>query len=635
MAAEFDILAKWLDAISTGSSRRSVSSFQGNGVTTSFNFNFSGGYISPADVKAYVYDDVAKTSTAIASPVLTGPNTIQVTPALSNTKWLVVYRNTSVDAPLVDFSAGAPMTEDNLDHMAEQSTFSAAELVDRFDATSDKATTALSQSTTALTNANTALSQSSAAVTSANAAVSTANAASTTANAANTKADQALGFTLTGAPTNGNNTFTGVNTFTQPVTVADATNSPHAVNLGQLNTASVTRFNTRAGAVTLTSLDVTGALGFTPYDASNPAGYTTAAANAASATKLQTPRAINGVNFDGTSAISITQVAGSNIWTAATLTNNNQLSNGAGYQLASGYTASDVYSKLQTVWSPSTFPQSVSGARWNCLPVVDVNGVMELGRTLDFHVTNADATDYSYRLVSSAADIRFITPTVAAGLVFDSSGNVLIGEATSTSSASNRGLLAINGASQAITAYDIAGVNVGMTGPLTGTAMDVWGAATIPVRIMHAPNAERIRFETTGHVSAGVDNAQTFGSASKRWSQFFAGTGTINTSDAREKTAVAELNFAEIAAASQLSREVGTYQFLTAVAAKGAGARHHVGMTVQRAIEVMESHGLDPFAYGFICYDTWDGGDRYGFRTDELALFLAAGLEARLTAAGL
>jgi hypothetical protein len=26
---------------------------------------------------------------------------------------------------------------------------------------------------------------------------------------------------------------------------------------------------------------------------------------------------------------------------------------------------------------------------------------------------------------------------------------------------------------------------------------------------------------------------------------------------------------------------------------------------VQRAIEVMESHGLDPMRYGFICYDQW------------------------------
>jgi predicted heme/steroid binding protein len=35
----------------------------------------------------------------------------------------------------------------------------------------------------------------------------------------------------------------------------------------------VTSFNTRTGSVILSSLDVTGALGYTPYNASNPAGY--------------------------------------------------------------------------------------------------------------------------------------------------------------------------------------------------------------------------------------------------------------------------------------------------------------------------------------------------------------------------
>ena len=37
--------------------------------------------------------------------------------------------------------------------------------------------------------------------------------------------------------------------------------------------SGVTAFNTRTGAITLTSGDVTGALGFTPYNATNPSGY--------------------------------------------------------------------------------------------------------------------------------------------------------------------------------------------------------------------------------------------------------------------------------------------------------------------------------------------------------------------------
>jgi len=163
-----------------------------------------------------------------------------------------------------------------------------------------------------------------------------------------------------------------------------------------------------------------------------------------------------------------------------------------------------------------------------------------------------------------------------------------------------------------------------------------------------------------------VDNAYSLGNASLRPSIIWAASGTISTSDAREKTAVLPLSPAELAASADLSRAIGTYQWLASIAEKGAeNARHHVGMTVQRAIEIMAAHGLDPFRYGFICYDSWDelpeiveewpeeidedgnvtreagrgvvqeyrpAGDRYSLRPDQLCLFLARGFDARLKA---
>lgn len=188
-----------------------------------------------------------------------------------------------------------------------------------------------------------------------------------------------------------------------------------------------------------------------------------------------------------------------------------------------------------------------------------------------------------------------------------------------------------------------------------------------------ATHLERLQIEYGGIVRPGGNNTQSLGSASYRWSTVYAGTGTINTSDAREKTRVRPLTLSEIAAAKQLASEIGAFQFLSAVADKGDLAREHIGMTVQRAIEIMESHGLDPFNYGFICYDAWEkqtlehpdsyeqiqmpetetepartgngalikaawtetlleAGDRYSFRSDELLLFVARGFEARLAA---
>jgi len=181
-----------------------------------------------------------------------------------------------------------------------------------------------------------------------------------------------------------------------------------------------------------------------------------------------------------------------------------------------------------------------------------------------------------------------------------------------------------------------------------------------------------IQFElaVTG-IRPGGDNQFALGESGRRWTVVYAATGAINTSDAREKTDVSPLTATELAVAADLARAPGTYQWLSAVQAKGADARLHAGLTVQRAIEIMQSHGLDPFRYGFICYDQWDelpeivtswpaqdavlddagnvitpaveagseitqqyrpAGDRYSFRHDELLLFIARGFAARLDA---
>lgn len=153
---------------------------------------------------------------------------------------------------------------------------------------------------------------------------------------------------------------------------------------------------------------------------------------------------------------------------------------------------------------------------------------------------------------------------------------------------------------------------------------------------------ERMRIDSNGHTIPGTsDNTENLGSSSNRWATVYAGTGTINTSDAREKTVVSSMTVDELNAAKQLAQEIGTYKFLTMVQLKGDDARKHIGMTVQKAIEIMQANNLNPFAYGFICYDTWDekiedgvvvrsAGDRYSFRPDELLMFISRGFEARL-----
>lgn len=196
--------------------------------------------------------------------------------------------------------------------------------------------------------------------------------------------------------------------------------------------------------------------------------------------------------------------------------------------------------------------------------------------------------------------------------------------------------------------------------------------------------ATRFAIEGSGAIRPGVDNGQNIGTGSYRWSVVYAATGTINTSDAREKTWRGAVARAELRAATRIAREIGVYQWNDAIAEKGPdNARLHVGVRAQAVWAIMAEEGLvvpigedgkpGETPYAFLCWDQWSdeltdemvefevpasvnpdtgeempaatiarptgkkvlvraAGDRFGVRVDQLALFIAAGQEARLAA---
>jgi len=415
-------------------------------------------------------------------------------------------------------------------------------------------------------------------------------------------------------------------------------------------------------------------------------------ANAVSATKLATARTINGVAFDGTANINFPSSTVAWGGVSGTLTDQTDLAAALNGKLAVGGTAGAA-TKLAAARKINGIPFdgssditiSGAGAVWG-----GVTGALkdqaDLKLALDAKLSSVGGSLTGPVLSTSTAKFTGIELTETSGTII--TGGVphsAVGTGAAISIAKDDALVSefmscstaarfnIHRARGTISAPTIVADNdtMGYFQFLAHNGSAYYPAGAFSCVIDGAPAAGgpvpgRIQFTTgdasgtkiawqmrsAGHLQPGADNAYDLGAASLRSRVIYAGTGAISTSDAREKAPVRTLATDELAAAKQLAGEIGAYRFLSAINEKGFAAREHIGMTVQRAIEVMQAHDLDPFNYGFICHDTWDervdlvggddgqepvevktpAGDRYSFRVDELCLFIAAGFEARLAA---
>lgn len=107
-----------------------------------------------------------------------------------------------------------------------------------------------------------------------------------------------------------------------------------------------------------------------------------------------------------------------------------------------------------------------------------------------------------------------------------------------------------------------------------------------------------------GNASPMVDNAYSVGTSSRRWSVIYAGTGTINTSDEREKQQIQPVPDEWLDAWADVNWVI--YKWNGAVEEKGLDARWHVGLIAQRIRDAFAARGLDAFEIGLLCYDEWD-----------------------------
>ena len=147
-----------------------------------------------------------------------------------------------------------------------------------------------------------------------------------------------------------------------------------------------------------------------------------------------------------------------------------------------------------------------------------------------------------------------------------------------------------------------------------------------------------------GAVYPAADNTKSSATASNRWSVVYAATPAINTSDAREKQQIRQINDAERRVAVRLKGLLVAFKFNDSVEQKGDGARIHFGVMAQDVIEAFKAEGLNATKYAILCYDKWnavpeeldddgnvvrparEAGDRYGVRYETLLAFIIAAL---------
>ncbi|RKN86375.1 tail fiber domain-containing protein [Paenibacillus ginsengarvi] len=137
---------------------------------------------------------------------------------------------------------------------------------------------------------------------------------------------------------------------------------------------------------------------------------------------------------------------------------------------------------------------------------------------------------------------------------------------------------------------------------------------------------------TDKFLAPASDGDVHLGASYARWSDVYAASGVINTSDRNEKQDIQPIPDAVLDAWASVQYRM--FRFKDAVAKKGDGARLHIGLVAQDIEEAFRRRGLDAFAYGLLCRDEVNdekNGSRreiWGIRPDECQ-FLESALQRR------
>ncbi|AGW43622.1 tail fiber protein [Burkholderia phage JG068] len=335
-----DNLTPWLAGAAETGGRFAFNQFKGNGSTIRWGINFAGiapGYLDRSHLKYYVTEDATGFSTdtyvvpanAFISDVILELKHPVTGQPIATGSTLSVFRDSPKQQPIPNFNDGSIIDEENLDTGFRQAVYAAAEMVDRFGVSSDKADQAFdiasqardradtaiatanaasAKADTAINTANNASAKADTAIATANAASSTATTAKNTADIAKATADTAKS-TADAASSNATNALSNSN--------VAMTRSQEAKDAAAAATTTANNASTKAdGAVT--TANAASAKADTAISTANTAKST---ADTAKSTADAAKATADGIDAKATSALSTANSANTKADTAVSTAN--------------------------------------------------------------------------------------------------------------------------------------------------------------------------------------------------------------------------------------------------------------------------------------------------------------------------
>ena len=367
------------------------------------------------------------------------------------------------------------------------------------------------------------------------------------------------------------------------------------------SSGGVSSFNTRTGAVSLLSADVTGALAYTPASISSTNTFT---AN----------QVIDGVTVGAVGGVSTVASGGAQLNLSNSTFTIGLFTSGSTYSFlpavnnnvnlgASSFAWKAVYLAGQFVWNSYAI-SAPSGSTTTFL------------RNDGTWATPAFTGVSSFNTRTGAVTLSSGDVTGALGYTPYQTGGAL--GTPSSGNLTNCTFPTLN--------QNTTGTAAGLSGGTLTTSSYTLSSSN-NLMAFAASNGNGFFINGSGAaVAPGTDNVMSLGTSGFRWTTVYATTGTINTSDANQKTEIADLTEAELAVARRIKGLFKTFKFKEAVAAKGTGARKHIGVIAQDVQAAFAAEGLNASDYGIFCSDVVDGGVQLGVRYEELLAFVIAAL---------